>query len=217
MTYKPDATRAVSGGPVDVGEMVAKYGGEDGQGEGKGKGGMRGMMRGLRVSNGTTAGEVEMPDAAPLVFPALDAADTEEVKGMKKTQKFVAAYLDKRAQATYAAQNPTSSLTAPRAQSQQFASRYSDPTHPATNGSLVSLVTGGAVNPRARRQEKRDRKRARREGWRGQQRIGGQSVRGRGEKKGVRKMLQQNVLYLMIVNMPTDEEIGEARRKMEVA
>ncbi|TKA71940.1 hypothetical protein B0A49_05019 [Cryomyces minteri] len=217
MTYKPDAARAVSGGPVDVREMVAKYGGEDGHGEGTGKGGMRDTMRGLRVSSGTTAGEVEMPDAAPLVFPALDAADTEEVKGMKKTQKFVAAYLDKRAQATYAAQNPTSSLTVSRAESEQFASRYSDPTHPATNGSLLSLVTGGALNPQARRQEKRDRKRARREGWRGQQRLGGQPVRGRGEKKGVRKMLQQNVLYLMIVNMPSEEEIAEARRKMEAA
>ena|SRR6266536_5715420 len=46
---------------------------------------------------------------------------------------------------------------------QQFASRYSDPNHPASNGSLVSLLTGGHVNPRAGvdklRQKYRDHKR----------------------------------------------------------
>lgn len=48
-------------------------------------------------------------------------------------------------------------------ESQQFASRYSDPNHPASNGSLISLLTGGHVNPKAGvdnlRQKYQDRKR----------------------------------------------------------
>lgn len=32
---------------------------------------------------------------------------------------------------------------------------------------------------------------------------------------GVRKVLRQNVLYLMVVDMPSEEEMGEARREME--
>ena len=43
------------------------------------------------------------------------------------------------------ARNPDSSLSIP--QTQKFASRYSDPNHPAVNGSLISLVTGGYIDP----------------------------------------------------------------------
>ncbi|KAK9343589.1 hypothetical protein V1522DRAFT_431525 [Lipomyces starkeyi] len=40
----------------------------------------------------------------------------------------------------------------------QFASRYSDPNHPANSGSLIALVTGGKVDPRRRRRERRARR-----------------------------------------------------------
>lgn len=46
---------------------------------------------------------------------------------------------------------------------QEFASRYSDPTHPANSGSLISLLTGGKINTR----EGKDRRRAQRAEWRG--------------------------------------------------
>ena len=53
--------------------------------------------------------------------------------------------MDRRANATYNAENPDSSLStgAP-----EFKSRYADPNHPASSGSLISLVTGGKVDPR---------------------------------------------------------------------
>ena len=64
---------------------------------------------------------------------------------MKQKGKFVAEYWDKRARAKYAAKNPDSVLVqGPKA---EFTSRYADPTHPASSGSLVSLVTGGHINP----------------------------------------------------------------------
>ena len=59
--------------------------------------------------------------------------------------------MDRRANATYNAENPNSSLStgAP-----EFKSRYADPNHPASSGSLISLVTGGKVDsPRGARRQ----------------------------------------------------------------
>ena len=59
-------------------------------------------MAGLRVSSGKTYGEIEMPESAPLIFPALDqAAVNPDANKLKKSQKFVPDYFDRRAQATY--------------------------------------------------------------------------------------------------------------------
>jgi len=45
----------------------------------------------------------------------------------------------------------------------QFASRYSDPNHSANSGSLISLVTGGAYDPKARKASRKAAKRERRD------------------------------------------------------
>lgn len=37
-------------------------------------------------------------------------------------------------------------------------SRYNDPKHPANSGSLIGLLTGGAINPAARQQARREAK-----------------------------------------------------------
>ena len=128
----------------------------------------------MRLSSGKTYGDLELPEAAPLIFPALDqlaASTTEEgVKKqnkMKSSQKFVADYFDRRAQAKYATENPNSSLA--QSPSAGFTSRYSDPNHPANSGSLISLVTGGMLNPKGRRQERRSAKRIARAYYRGEQ------------------------------------------------
>ncbi|KAK9371539.1 uncharacterized protein V1513DRAFT_386639 [Lipomyces chichibuensis] len=116
-------------------------------------------LKRLRLSSGTTYGEVELPESAPLVFPALDslASDNgQEQNKLKRSQKFIADYFDRRAQATFNAQNHGSSLAVPM--DSQFASRYSDPNHPANSGSLIALVTGGKVDPRRRRRERRARR-----------------------------------------------------------
>lgn len=57
-------------------------------------------------------------------------------------------------------ENPTSSLATPKP---QFYSRYSDPNHPASSGSLISLITGGHINPQARRTERKAAKEERRQ------------------------------------------------------
>lgn len=104
----------------------------------------------LKFTSGKTHTELELPEAAPLIFPHLDAAADEEEAGkkpnaFKKSGRFIGEYMDRRANATYNAENPDSSLStgAP-----EFKSRYADPNHPASSGSLISLVTGGKVDPR---------------------------------------------------------------------
>jgi len=139
MTYKPDSEEAY--GPVNLLSSLTPS-----------LGAFSGWTKKLRSSSGTTRGELELPEAAPLIFPALDdvafdaSADGAKKKSkMKNSGKFVADYFDRRAQAQYAADNPGSSL----AQTDPvFKSRYADPNHPANSGCLVSLVTGGAINTR---------------------------------------------------------------------
>jgi hypothetical protein len=41
----------------------------------------------------------------------------------------------------------------------KFQSRYSDPNHPANSGSIISLITGGAINPMARKTARRNERR----------------------------------------------------------
>ena len=120
--------------------------------------------------------------------------------------------------------NPGSALSPE--ESQHFASRFSDPNHPVNSGSLLALVTGGMYDARARRQEKWDRRAERRE-WRNERRIARgrpprhyrhqRLPRGQREPKGIRRLLTQNVLYLTVVNLPTDEEIAAARVKLSQA
>ena len=123
-----------------------------------------------------------------------------------------------------------SSLAVPSSSRPAFSSRFSDPNHPANSGSLISLLTGGAVNPAARRQERRaakqDRKALKRE-YKDQRRMmRGKSPKGprraklsKGQrKKGIiKKILQQDVLYLLIVNLPTEQEIQESVANLEMA
>jgi hypothetical protein len=68
---------------------------------------------------------------------------------MLKKGEFVASYWDRRAQAKYAAQNPGSMLA--QGPKPEFRSRYADPNHLASSGNLISLITGGHINPPSRR------------------------------------------------------------------
>ena len=111
----------------------------------------------FKASAGATRGNVRFPDAAPLTFPVLDdlaESTDEQAQSMKKrlasSMKFTNDYLDRRAQATYAMNNPQSGLSHLGVRP-DFQSRYSDPNHPAASGSLLGLITGGAVSTGRRR------------------------------------------------------------------
>lgn len=167
------------------------------------------MKESFKYSGNKTYGQNNLPEFAPLIFPHLDAAADVDGQGeqavkkqnaFKKSSRFVSEYMDRRAQAEFAADDPNSSLAVPN--DKPFASRYSDPNHPASSGSLISLVTGGKVD---------------RKGYRNQHPRGpiGRLRKATNTNKPLRKMLSPNVLYLMITNLPSEEEIAQARREME--
>ncbi|KAL6252929.1 hypothetical protein RBB50_000648 [Rhinocladiella similis] len=193
---------------------------------------MRAKLKNLRLSSGVTKGEMSLPEAAPLVYPALDAAATQAAQSgaqlpqqkqnaLKSSGKFLADYLDRRAQATYAGSNPGNRLAAatppPR---KEFASRFSDPNHPVNSGSLVALLTGGHFDPKAGKRARRAQRRASRRGYELSETDLKNAEMGRmpRRKKGlIGRVLQKDVLYLTVVNLPTEEETAELLQELDKA
>jgi hypothetical protein len=91
-------------------------------------------------SSGATS--FEWPEMAPLVYPARDGLAGEKQAAVKRSGKFVSEYMDKRARAKWAGENPDSAL-ANATGKEKFSSRYADPTHPASSGDPIALLTGG--------------------------------------------------------------------------
>ncbi|RFU28762.1 hypothetical protein B7463_g7589, partial [Scytalidium lignicola] len=260
MTYKPESSSRHE--VVDISKTIITYSGT-GPSESK----FKSTMKNLRISSGKTYGEFEMPEAAPLIFPALDEAATKSgAEGqkmrdkLKSGQKFVADYMDRRAQASYANENPSSVLSTGNP---TFASRYADPNHPASSGSLVALLTGGHIDPKSRRDDRRMRRGERGLGvgrivgdaisartgasssrygesssyaggnlnsyggdggaaYAGSGSYGGNNPYNRGRRSRprqglVKRVMKKDVLYLMIVNLPSEEELEAARRAAEEA
>lgn len=98
MTFKPDSSRPIDGQQIGINESIAKYSSHD-------SGRMREAMSSMRISSGTSYGELQIPQAAPLVYPALDEALLDEQgkkqNALKGAGKFVADYMDRRAQAKF--------------------------------------------------------------------------------------------------------------------
>ena len=169
----------------------------------------------LQWASGTSHGGMEMPECAPLIFPALDDAvdagsASQDPSGKKPSKfksasKFVAEYSDRRAQAKFQGETPEASLNVPM--DKQFASRYSDPNHPASSGSLISLLTGGKVDPMSMRKQKDQAKKDKR-GFMGPLGV----VR---QYQPVRRLMRQGVLYMMVVNMPGEVELARAKAEIE--
>ena len=176
MSYKPESKETAE--TLDITKIVSKA-------EFIPESSFQKQRRNLRLTSGKTYGELEMPLAAPLIFPALEAApEAQKQNALKKSGVFVSDYLDRRAQATYTAENPDSSLNV--APAPKFASRYSDPNHPASSGSLIALVTGGALNPRELRAKNKDARRERM--GKSPSRRGAAGGRKKA-KKGIKKLL----------------------------
>ena len=185
----------------------------------------RQKLKQIRLTSGVTKGELSLPEAAPLVFPALDAAATTEQQlpegkqnALKSSGAFIASYLDRRAQASYAGMNPNSKLAVPPSD-KKFTSRFSDPNHPANSGTLLGLLTGGNFDPRAKKRGRKAQRRARKRGEQLSAHDIKEAEMGRlpRRKKGIiRRVLQKDVLYLIIANMPSESEMREYRQQLEL-
>lgn len=190
----------------------------------------------FRTSDGITQGELKLPRAAELVYPdpkmlasLADGSSSDDEESQKprkqpsawKTMSNSAAqYIDRRAQAEYAMEHGTDSrLAMPGAtDSSQFASKYSDPSY-------VNPVTSGLNNLSLRGSD-----RGRGRGGRGGRDHGHGSISRESspdpissdpthqantsklhKKKGVGPilgtLLAEDVLYLLIAEIPSREEL----------
>ncbi|OAL33241.1 hypothetical protein AYO20_07558 [Fonsecaea nubica] len=190
----------------------------------------------IRLTSGVSRGELSLPESAPLVYPALDAAaqaaldsaggtsgTTESLLPESTKDKvhsssgFLASYLDRRAQASYAGMHPDSRLVMPPPE-KKFASRFSDPNHPANSGTILGLLTGGHFDPKAKRRGRRAQRQARRRGYELSETDVRNAEMGRlpRRRKGViRRVLHKNILYLTVVNLPTESEMRENMQELE--
>lgn len=131
------------------------------------------------------------------------------------THLVVADYFDRRSQARYMAENPNSALS-PDSRP-QFRSALADPAYQAQSRGLIGALSGGALGGRhSYRRERRAERRA----YKDFRRVSrGKSPRGPRRQqemtpgyapKGIGRIMQKDVLYLTIVNLPTDEELALA-------
>lgn len=187
MEYNPDSQEATE--IVDLDTSVAMSAAKDGA---------TGSY--FTVNSATTHGEVQMPVAAPLTFPDLEGTTTaQKENAFKKTTTFIEEYSDRRARAVFAAQNPDSSLNI-GPPPKQFASRWSDPNHPVNKSGPLGVLTGGKYSRDAKKQEEKQKANLA---------AGRPGDHGSG---GIARRLQEKIYYLMIVNMPSDEELVQAAK-----
>lgn len=203
----------------------------------------------FRTSDGTTEGELAIPQGAQLIFPP-PAQTSDQREGSdggqssdkspsswKSTRKFVSDYKDRRAQAEFAGRyGSDSKLAVPGAADPgKFASRFSDPNHPINSGSPLALLTGGKIQStndiRAKLTGSLPTA-----GYRNQAMMGDgyrdQPVATEGTQMtadqqrrdsrsgllgGIKSMMKQDVLYLVIAEIPSQEERGELLERSEVA
>ncbi|KAB8070022.1 hypothetical protein BDV29DRAFT_181698 [Aspergillus leporis] len=200
---------------------------------------------------GTAEGEENLPaTVAPLVYPDYYVKNRSPGEQEKKRNKITRLndYFDRRAQARYATESKEDVLSTP---SQPFKNRYLDPNHPANNGGLLGLLSGGHLTPNPEKTKERmqtalatQEKAVREQQTLGMARLHQQlqmmnlsleqqrdyvqkyqdaydlqlqQIQQQAEwvTQGQRR-ITQNILYLMIVNMPSEAEMAAAREQLNV-
>lgn len=228
MTFKPDAAPVIGMDVTSTDQALAKVVSEPDSD-------LRRRLMKLRLTSGTTRGEMSLPDAAPLIYPAIDDAannpSEEKQNFLKASGAFMNTYLDRRAHAIYASTNSNSQLVAPDSQ-RQFKSKYADPNHPIHSGTVLGLITAGKFDPIASKRARKARRRAQRQGvvlteeevknaemGRKMDPARGGRRQGAGPiglvLKPVKKAIAPNLLYLTVVNLPSESEMMEIRQELE--
>ncbi|KAJ6032594.1 hypothetical protein N7540_003326 [Penicillium herquei] len=176
------------------------------------------FKRNLRLASGVTHGEIGLPESAPLVYPNLDqaalgnASETSRIPS-RGGNSWVSDYFDRKAQSEFEYRHPGSVLAVPESQRKKFASRYNDPDHPVNNGRLISVITGGRIGKTPKKYiyervadaMKDPNKRAQDQS----------TTTPRNRRSIIGKTFQPDVLYLIIVNLPTEEEMKESLADLE--
>ncbi|GAB7356917.1 hypothetical protein MBLNU459_g7769t1 [Dothideomycetes sp. NU459] len=191
----------------------------------------------ITSSDSTTKHEEEIPEFAPLTFPQLDrASDQQKQSATKQFGRFVTDYYDRQARARFDGQYPDSKLTA-ALPPEEWASKYSDPNSAVNQGGSISLASGGRYNPTSQLSRINDRRNQRRErlgvgssankgplrsAMQGDQEdapqhreVGRQGRKNRRSRRPLKRVLKADALYLMVVNMPTQEEMDTILQVLE--
>lgn len=204
MAFKPEASESPllnlgMDGSSSSGAIISGSRGDNDNGSGTGI-----SMFGTRFRSfhGTTQGEFALPESASLVYSTNISRDTspypvedsstprEKESSWKSTAKFLSDYKDRRAQAKFAATyGDGSRLAVPGAADPgRFASTFSDP-----NANLL----GFSPNNDRQTSTVDDV-----DGTRGRQNSQSSGLLG-----GMKKLMKQDLLYLLITEMPSDEEM----------
>ena len=193
---------------------------------------IKSMNEKLRVGSETTKGSLDIPEAAPLIFPdssqRLEHPETLKDR-WRDFNKTLNDYNDRRAHIRYGEKDPHSALVLP-AEQMKLRSAVADPNHPINKNGFKGLFSGGksvdvddtAAGTNAKAGDQRaDRGSLSPEcsGEAGESDLdlahvqshnSGKSSNSGGSKSKLDKMLQKNILYLMIVNLPSEEEVWTA-------
>ncbi|KAF7922239.1 hypothetical protein BELL_0255g00010 [Botrytis elliptica] len=155
---------------------------------------------GFHSTSGKTIGQSQMPESAELIFPLLETAtDEQKVNAMKKAGVWFGEWRDKRSTAKFATENPSTTLVSNAGEQQVPSSRWADPSHPVNQGGIIGVLSGGHLGRTARKERRRERK--------GLPKDENPKPQRTGILKTAKRKLHEDVLYLMIVNMPSDEEM----------
>jgi hypothetical protein len=177
------------------------------------------FFRPIRMASGkTNVAEIPM-EIAPLTYPGLEdmmqrpqvTRDASFKDRIMRNKDFVADYFDRRARAEYAGNNPDSALTK-TADKPEFRTRFADPNHPCNNGAIISLVSGGSIVAKTRKRGPKFREVGEDGKLKPKEKVE-HKIKGPISlvTHGVRKVFTPNILYLTIVNLPSEEELREAR------
>lgn len=141
------------------------------------------------------ARSIELPEAAPLVFPAMDCG-SPLFGPLRWTWKTAANYVDRQHQKDYTRKNPPKALTAMAPGKQRswgpkswLTGKAANP-HPTGEGIDALESKAQATSPKEQKKKKKKK-----------------------QKKGAgRRWYQEDILYLMIVNLPTEAELEAVRQ-----
>ncbi|QSZ31161.1 hypothetical protein DSL72_000724 [Monilinia vaccinii-corymbosi] len=154
----------------------------------------------LHSTSGKTIGQSQIPESAELIFPLLEtASDEQKENAMKKAGVWFEEWRDKRSTTKFASENPSTTLAINAGEPKAPSSRWADPSHPVNQGGVIGVLSGGHLGRAARKERRRERK--------GLPKDENPKPHRTGILRTAKRQLHEDVLYLMIVNMPSDEEM----------
>ncbi|KAK1687492.1 hypothetical protein BDP55DRAFT_727419 [Colletotrichum godetiae] len=153
----------------------------------------------LYSSSTTTKSEAEIPEPAPLVFPELDKMNEGQKQNMvKKFGDSISKYYDRKATDRFRKEHPDSKLM-PEASSEE-------------EGPEASNSTESHKGPIGRLKQRRQQ---RFEDSGREPKFGKEAREKRKNNRPLKKLMRQDALYLMVVNLPTSKEMDAVLAQVE--